>query len=421
MEDTNTFRQAGVLPLSRREPWPGSLVRRATLATSAMLLKLSAASIDACRGAGLRAGGHMMFPGSAADALGAWHDRQAWPEKPLRVGLVDPGHWATVLAETSGATHVEWYALADGVACDWVREGLDALVTHDADGMLTIETPEHAGREAPWYDWNAPRPLSYPSVFPNRLDAARVTLAEGMSDAAMTRLIIEAAGILARHPARLTLHDRLIGRRPLPATPERSERPVRFYPRADVTTAIVGRMVEELARYRTGSVPTDAERVAARLVSAWAATWSADVDEEFRRLAAEASMRVCADEPETLLRVGAVRLSGMDDEAGLEVLLRAERVVRRREPSITDQVPFLAGELDAGTPGPRTTGRIAAGISLVAATLPDDKLAYFRDDLTDDLRHANALVGRDQDHTLLLSLVRQIIEFRTKVATAAAA
>ncbi len=89
-----------------------------------------------------------------------------------------------------------------------------------------------------------------------------------------------------------------------------------------------------------------------------------------------------------------------------------------------DQTAFLSGELDAGLPGARTTGRIAVGVCLVAATMPMEELAFFAEDLGDDLRHAAALVGRDQDHRLILEIIRMVERHRhddAPVATAQAA
>lgn len=412
MDDTSAARHRP-LPLSQREPWPDSPLRATTLGVSAWALRLAAGAADLVREGVQSLRGEPAVGSPAADALARWHDGCDWPEQPLRVGLVAPAHWATVLAETPGVLPVRWYALAGDPGVDWTRHGLDALVTRTPDDTLLIETPEHPDREALWYDWNAPRPLSFPAVFPGRLDPARVSLHDMRpGDAPLLRLIVEAAAAFSRHPGRLNLHDRLNGRRPLPTEPARSQRPTPFHPRTDIVSVLVSALVDELGRYRTGSVPTSAERVVSRLVSAWAATWPLEVDDEFRRVAAEAAHRVGSDEPEVMLRVGAVRIGDVDDDAGFDLLLRAERAMRHGQTPLVDQTPFLSGELDAGVPGPRTTGRIAAGIALVASTLRDEQLAYFRDDLTDDLRHANALIGRDQDHALLLTFVRRLGESR---------
>jgi len=398
--------------LSGREPWPTSSTRRATLEVSGNTLRIASGIADIAADAARLVGLPFDLDFDVPDRLARWHDRQDWPERPLRIGLVGPGAWAAQLVETPGILPVEWFGVPSerGHNPQSLRSHhLDACIRALPDEGFEIVTSEHVDKDAAWFDWGSPRPLSFPGVFAARLDPARVTLPTAdTGDLSLIRTLAEAAALLSRHPERLTLSDRLSGRRPVLPTPEPLRRVARYTPVRDGFSELAGRMVTELSRFRHGAIASPAERAASRVVSAWACMWPGDHDEESRRIAAETAARVTSDEPETMLRLAASRFGAMDDSAGLEALARAERLLRGRDLVGTDQTAFLSAELDAGIPGARTTGRIAVGVCLVTATLPVEKLAYFAEDLADDLSHAAALVGRDQDHRLILEVIRTV-------------
>lgn len=402
--------------LSASEPWPRALWRQFTLGLSDAVLRGVCEAADGVVRAAAFAGAPIDHPVTFSDRFGLWHDTQPWPERALRIGLVDPGEWASNIADAPGVTPVEWFSVPSSATPGTrARFLLDAWISRQPNGGFRIETLEHAGRDAGWYDWGASRPLSFASVFPARLDAAQVTLeAGGPGDIPLVRLLAEASAALSRHPARLDLRDRMNGRRPLLPTPNVTSHVGRFSPWRDVIREMACHMMDELGRYRSGAIPTGAERAVARFVSAWATTWTGEGDDETRRIATEAAMRVAGDEPEMLFRCAAARFACLDDEGGMEMLVRAERMIRGRELIVGDQGAFLSGELDAGIPGPRTTGRLCAGLCLLACTMPTEKLVYFREDLKDDLTHAAALVGRDQDHRLLMEVLRTIERARSE-------
>ncbi|CAG1005467.1 hypothetical protein PHYC_03233 [Phycisphaerales bacterium] len=403
--------------LSANEPWPRAPWRRFTLGLSDVVLRGSCELADGARHAAEFVGAPWSGEErSFSDTFAAWHDTQDWPERPLRIGFVNPGEWASDLVNAPGVANVEWFAVPSNVA-PGTRSCflLDACVSRQGSGSFRIETLEHAGKDAGWFDWGTARPLSFASVFPTRLDPSLVTLEAGEpGDVPLVRLLAEAAAVLSRHPARLNLRDRMQGRRPVLPSPNLAKRVGRFVPWRDVVRELACHMMDELGRYRTGAVPTSAERAVARFVSAWAVTWTGEGDDETRRVATEAAVRVAGDEPETMFRCAAARFANVDDVGGLEMLVRAERMIRGRDLVVGDQGAFFSGELDAGIPGPRTTGRLCAGLCLVACTLPTEKLAYFREDLKDDLTHATALVGRDQDHRLLMEVLRTIEHTRSQ-------
>lgn len=384
------------IPLSAHEAWPTATARRATLVLSGWSMRTAAAAWNLLR-----------RDDAEADAS-RWHDSQAWPERRLRVGLACPGPWAIALAQSAGALEVDWFEIPRVLSMNEQRRAmLDACVWAGAEGTATVRLNECPMREAAWFDWGMPRPLSFPSVFPARMDCAQLTFANSEpGDVVLTRLLIEGAGVLSRHPARLTLRDRVCGRRPVGVLMGEATRVRAFTPMRDPVEEIARRMADELGRYRTGAIPTPAERAAARFVSAWTVSACSDGDEESRRLAAETAARVTPDESEVLFRCAAARMTSLDDEGGLELLVKAQHLARSQAAISGDQSAFLTGELDAGAPSARTTARIAAGVALVCSTLPSEKLAYFREDLADDLAHASALVGRDQDARLILEVVR---------------
>ncbi|MFZ2875774.1 MAG: hypothetical protein WAZ94_14965 [Phycisphaerales bacterium] len=403
--------------LSGREPWPQTLPRQATLRTSAAALEALAGAAELtgrlCRLAGLD-----IDPSLAADSIARWHDSQEWPERAIRIGLVNPAAWSRNVAGASGVVPTQCFEVPTAQADHALHTlRMDVVITPDAEGGFVFRTPELPDHEAAWYDWGMPRPISYPSLFPTRLDAANVTLAPSPAgeDAMLMRLLAETLGTFSRHQARLDLTDRLLGRRPMELNPGTCNSLRQFSPTSDIVGRLAAHLTSHLADFRTGATPTSGERAAARLLGAWAAAWPGSIDDATRRASMETAARVCADEAETLMRLAAVRFGCLDDDLGLEALQRAlhlmqpDRVVLQSDPAA-----FLAAELAAGEPGPWTIGRLAVGVALMCATTPGEKCSYFRDDLADDLVHSPILVGRDQDQLLL----RRVFAMATDAALA---
>ena len=90
-------------------------------------------------------------------------------------------------------------------------------------------------------------------------------------------------------------------------------------------------------------------------------------------------------------------------------LLRADRLIRQRGTfEGLDHMKLLQAELEHGTFGGMTIGRVAAGICLACAVTPADRIMFLRDDLLDDLRLSSYLVGRDREHAILIDVFRQL-------------
>jgi hypothetical protein len=347
-------------------------------------------------------------PDSLDRSFCAWHDGVRWPSRPVHVALVGaPERVRKALGGVPGAGALRWFQgderLDDQVLC--ARHGVDGVLSIDADGRGVLATHERAGRDAAWYDWGTRCPLSYASVFPGRLDPFLVTLGPvEAADTGAVACVTAAACVLARHPQRLGAVDRARGRRPIDM-PVAGEGAEASHPVMSAMDSMIG-LVES---WPVGRPASGVARIAARVTSAWlgGAACTQEVDE--RVAALEAAARLLPDEPEALLRLGAVRIAAGDDDAGLEALVEADRLLHESgEVAQVDPFAFLQAELDSGGASPMTLGRVAAGICMVCARTPVERLAYLRDDIMDDMRYAEWLVGSDPDRLLLYRVFDEI-------------
>jgi hypothetical protein len=348
-----------------------------------------------------------------------WVDARRREPRPVRIGVSLPAHLVEALEPGRSAHGAEWVRLPAGrPAVDAAETGLDAIVSLDGSGRVAICTPESPQREAAWFDWGLPRPLAYASVFPTRLDVARVTFdAPDWRDPRqldVLRALAETAGALARTSARLSLRDRVRGRRPLdPPQPALG----RLAPpdAALLRLCRSARLVLE-----AGAHPSPMLVAAARAGGAWLATAPGRVGPRERRELAEILARACPAEPEAHLRLAAVRFADGDDASSHEALEAAQRLMSRcpMHP-LGDHVAFLQAEIELGEASPLTLGRVAAGVCLVCAATPPDALAYVRDDILDDLRYTGWLVGRDHDRAAVIDVFRVVERFRRELPAAA--
>ncbi len=338
-------------------------------------------------------------------------DRRAESAGPLRVGVSLPPEQAAALVAESGTLPLEWMALPSGQGAQQALEEhhLDAVIRSAAHGPSCLMTKEHPGQDGFWYDWSRARPLSYASVFGARVDPSQVTLdleeSLAAGGASVVRAVVETAAALSRTPARLSLSDRLRGRLPWSDSSEESS---------------LLRLAETLAA--PGVARTSAAQAGARAVGAWLTSTQSPVNIETRRRLVEATSELLGEEPESLLRLAAVRFAAWDDGAALDALLRADRAIRAggAEP-VVDHLAFLQAEVELGVPDPMTLGRVAAGICLVCSSGPAERIPYIRDDISDDLRYSGWLIGRDQDRALLMEVFRALERARSEAAPLRAA
>lgn len=370
--------------LSLVSTWPTTVVTSAAWCAAAWAWRITTHA----RALGARLGAAWLWTGPS------WM-RRRWPSRALEIA-VPAGH-GTARAMMSAPSAAECLFLIDAAT---PGHALDGWFDFGPAGELRFVLPVIDSTNAAWYDWAEPRQLNYASLFTGRLDPAFVTLGEVRAEhASIARSLIEAAAVASRCPARVDVAERLLGR---------------GEGNTDAAMAAVARrFVAASTRRLTG----DAMTVAARVASAWAAGPTCPMPLDERRTVLEHAADTLGDEPGVLLRLGAVLVGQGDDERGLAVLLDAERRIRARDAWVHEvieqpQTPFLQSEIELGTTDPMTLGRVAAGLCLIAAGTPDDRVPYLIEDLVEDLRFAGWLIGADCDRQVIEKLARRLAEQR---------
>lgn len=341
--------------------------------------------------------------------------------RPLRFGLLAPGRWADMLMNAKGVLACEWLVVSgahnDAELWRTARSlALDALVSRDDHGNYVVWTQESVDRPAWCDDWAEARPVSYATVFPVRLDCSRVTIpgqvvvggATRMPEPTLVRLLVEAAALFSRVPARLDKDQINRGRLPVYA-PIPQTVPVAARD-ADANRLREGsRAVEALreALFKAclaagDTVWTGLAQVAARVAGAWASVDAPGADLGTRLEVLEWCAAALPDDPETLLRLGAVRIAAVDDIAGLNAMDRAaSRLLRLDEPA-AEASGFIQAELERGVERDDVRlGRIAAGVCMLACSCHESHIQYVFDDLREDMAKSEMLVGMDQDRRVL--------------------
>lgn len=339
--------------------------------------------------------GHSPAQLKLADRL----DTGRWPTAPLRIGVRAGHELSRRVQESPGSGGVEFVrvpgAVGDRTACESLN--LDAMLVALPAG-LKILSRERREREAAWFDWAATRPLSYPSVFPTRLDCSQVTIDEHPAsdqELQLIRALAEATAVASRSGARLVLTDRWRGRKSVD--------------HAGVFDEAMERLASALQQAALGEIRV-AHRAAARVLSAWAIADRPAGFASRHRTLAELCARCAGNEAEVMLRLGVARVADLDDAGGRKAMLAADRMVRTR-PTLpgVDNSAFVQAELDQGRHDPIAVGRVAAGLVIACASMPVEKLVFTHGDLLDEMRFSEWLVGRDQDRTLLHLLAKELV------------
>jgi hypothetical protein len=418
-----TLRPAASPPLREGEAtWPGHWLGNLLVSGASGMLRGALKGAEFLKGRGLRLGGVTERLPMSEDALTRWLDQHGWPTRRPLIGVVQAGEWSSPITRAPGVLWPQWCDLRDATPQGDEPRHLDATIRRTHDG-LEVQTPERAGLDAAWFDWSQERPLSYPSVFPTRLDCARVTLgAGGLSiDPRVTRLLMEAAVIASRHPSRLSLDDRLAGRAPAWARGHAKTTMGLAVATPDPLSVVLRPLADTISHLPEPRRSSAWSRCAARVLGAWAATTSEHVDHATRRTAAHAAMHVVGDEPQTLLRVGAVLIGeGLATDA-MELLLRAARLLEGQGLDATaDQVLFVQSELQTMGDSRLALGRVAAGLTLVGATIPASQLAFFRDDFLDDAAHAGILRSNEHARAIVHEVFRLLAIVRSAPSSSVA-
>jgi|GEM_PF-1997849 len=323
-------------------------------------------------------------------------------------------------AIVGGAPAIEWVRSRAGLISDVERdlaaEGLDALVRRERRGDINIFVPEHPSRPAAWYDWSTPMPLGYASVFPPRLDTARIAIAHGHFDeqetARATAQLILASAMLGRTSMRVGSGSWISGRTAVPELMSAGGPLDRLVIRMG-SSLIEGQPSDG----RPLSAPTRAVlKTTARVVGAWLTQSGSSCEDDERVALARAAAKALYDEPEALLRSAAMEFAAGQTDAGLKTLASACQQLRHQGRRCeSDPLAFIMSEVELGSPGRVTLGRIASGIGLLWATSAVSNHAYLRDDLMDDLSHAGWLSRRPAD----VQLLQRVVEMLQREAPAA--
>lgn len=399
--------ESGSLKWQRRVTSPQSVPRWPASATGTLVFA----------GLGVAARGAMnvarVFLGNSTESWASERlDSMQWPTRPLRVGVADPA-LRHALERTSGRCALEWIAVSPNRSPDELcrRKCLDAVLRMDPKGNLLLVMPDARPRAAAWHDWSSERPVTFATLFPGRVDCAELVLPSEATRPGATwflRRLVEAASVFARHPSRLSALDRLNGRTPRIDLLQAVELPPTGDPSRDAQRLVVNALWDGLkeaqATHLPGCVP------AARVVSAFIAGADDELPDSTRVDMALACANLAPDEPEVHLRLAAACFAAQLNDQGMDALLRGERLLRDRPMKAgTNQVPFLQAELEAGGGRSISLGRVAAGIALVCASLESSHLAYFRDDVLDDVSHSDWLIPKEQDRQLILDVFHAIM------------
>lgn len=401
-------------------PRPVQAQVEAPIAPTRPVSGLSTLVAKAARAASRRSPALAQRSAGLSQRLSEWHDTSDAPAAPIRLGLCVPTSVASRLRSAPGQSDVEWMTLPlpedpAGMCRD---QHLDAIIVGESPTSLVVWTNESPDRESSWYDWARPRPLSYASVFPLRVDPSRVTCPITEEElprvSGLLSALVEAAAVGSRFPTRLSIADRLAGRRPISpvvSLRELDQKSPRLH-------RAMGRLCESLLLSFDEPHADELKRTAARICSAWVAM-DPTMEPGYKVRVAQAARRVLKGEVEPMLRLAALRVMQYDDENALAELIEADRLLRvGGHPLVADPLPFVLGDLETGGHDPATLGRAAAGLCLVVAITPPERLEYLRDDLAEDLRFSSSLLGRDDDQRLLIDVVRRLHDDRKAQAPA---
>lgn len=339
-------------------------------------------------------------------------ERSGWPERPLRIGLCVRKELSSWILSSDGVCDAQWVRVTSVVspkrACD--IHVLDAVVIEDELGHITLMCPELEGMSAAWQDWSSPLPVSYGNAFALRFDTTDTVLGRAnelrAADGPLLRAMIELAAVTSRNEQRLDSRARWRGRRPIDSHGARFDSRV-----VEACWASLSRAVAGLSN--TGR-DTEAQKTAARVLSAYLSTTDGSVDLSARREGIELARTLLPDELNIGLRAIAARVASFDDDEAFELaseILDEIRSIGADES--TDPWAYLLSELHCAVPSHLALGRLAAGIVLVFGRARLSKMAYLREDLTEDLQHTSWLVDRDADVAMLVQLMRELEAART--------
>lgn len=280
----------------------------------------------------------------------------------------------------------------------------DALLRRSSEGEFFLFVPEIDGHPAAVEDWSRPGPLGYAACFPVRLDTSRVELGSPeLHDASTCELVAALTTVIAtlgRAPARLPSPNSLtaaIGGRSTLAN---------F---SGVLDGAIEHLADSLATYSHEPKNAKLAAVAARLLLAHYATRSSHGGKHNHLELAARAADLLNGEPEALLRLGAVQVASGHDAAALETFAKVCQDIRETNARCaTDPMVYVMSESDLGQPDALTLGRIAAGVTLMYATVPQNTMTYMRDDTIEDLESTKRFAHDVDGMTLIQNLTERL-------------
>lgn len=335
---------------------------------------------------------------------------------PLRVGVDLDARLLERLEAASGSLPIAFVPFVGGDdAALWRRLGLDAVISHDgADGPLTIRMAEAPRATAAWHNWAEALPLSYASLFPQRIDPACIVLDsfDWSDDGAVDvlRSLLESAALLSRYPARLGLGDRIRGRRALALLPGS---PLVSDPALDRAMSHMAAVLET----RTRGLCGPAERAAMRVLAAYLAWTGCGLLPEDRVSAARTIGRLGPGEGETCLRACVAAFAGGQEVLGFDLMLTGhDRLAVERPQPLFDPMEYLLSDIAFNRGGAETMGKLAAGLAYATALVERPRLAYILDDLRDEVVGAQWLIVNADTREAVLAMIDALAAARLKSA-----
>lgn len=335
---------------------------------------------------------------------------------PLRVGVAIDAKNVARLESARGSLAVVFIPCEVGNdASQWKRMGLDAVVEQAGpDTPLTIRLAESPRSTAAWHDWAEALPLSYASLFPARVDPSFVTLDgfdwedDGAVD--VLRTLLECAALLSRYPARLSVGDRVRGRRALALLPGS---PIVSDPALD---RVMGHLASVLA-LRTADRCAAVERAAMRVLAAYLAWTGCGLLPEDRVAAARTIGRLGPGEGETCLRACVAAFAGGHEVLGFDLMLTGhDRLANERPQPLFDPMEYLLSDIAFNRGGAETLGKLAAGLAYATALVDRPRLAYILDDLRDEVVGAQWLICDHSKRDAVLAMIDALSASRLKSA-----
>jgi hypothetical protein len=323
-----------------------------------------------------------------------------WPMRPLRIGVCPE------LAPDLVALNreVEWIA-ADASLMRSAR--LDACISRPAPLEVVVECNENPDVPAAENRWDAPASVRYADVFPLRLDFREWRASDENISSQCVNAMAVVSALLARSPARCATTDLLDGR----YLPERGLTPYRAGEVLASNRDIVNEAFESLFRI-VSDEPThrgSVTEVAARMLSAWAATDTFMIADSTRLAAANFAATSLANEAAVQLRAAAVNVALGSDSDAVQACIRAlQTATRVTTEHAPDDFAHLYAETSLGEADSLTVGRIAAGLVIVLAHQDGSKARFLIEDFMDEAR--TIFVGRDQDTARLTLIVGALFD-----------